>query len=245
MGNPEVLLYEKKGRVAVITLNRPELNFANGEMLEKLMAALKDAEGDQNVRCVVIMGSGEKAFTGGIDLKYLRTLDQDGQLRFAELVNAVAYRIARFKKPTIAAVHGYVIGLGFMVALASDMRVAAQDTKFKIPEVELGMYPGSGITVVSLKSGHLPSALYELILTCEEFDVNRAEKLGIVNKIVPKEKLEEAALSLARKISLADPVITEQIKKLIRDYPSIGFDEAEKKETEMHFDYMKRKFQRK
>nr|MDO8134903.1 enoyl-CoA hydratase/isomerase family protein [Candidatus Njordarchaeum guaymaensis] len=242
MSGAEVVLYEKKGRVAVITLNRPELNFANGELLNKLMSALNDAEEDQNIRCVLIMGAGEKAFSGGIDLKYVRSLTQDGQVKFAELVKDVAYRIARFKKPTIAAVHGYAIGLGYMIVVASDIRVAAQDAKFKIPEVELGMYPGSGITVISLKSGFPPSALYELILTCEEFDVNKADKLGIINKIVPKEKLEEAALSLARKISLADPAITAQTKKLIRDYPSISFDEAEKRETEQHFEFMKRRF---
>jgi enoyl-CoA hydratase len=245
MSNSEVLVYEKKGRVAVATLNRPELNFANGEMLNKLMNALDDAEKDQNIRCVVIMGAGERAFSGGIDLKHVRSLSQDGQLKFAELVKDVPYRITRFKKPTIAAVHGYAIGLGYMIVVASDIRIAAQDAKFKIPEVELGMYPGSGITVVSLKSGFPPSALYELILTSEEFDVNKADKLGIINKIVPKEKLEEAAMSLARKISQADPAITAQTKELIRDYPSISFDEAEKKETEQHFEFMKRKFQRK
>jgi len=242
MGSPEVLLYEKKGRVAIITLNRPELNFANGEMLNKLMVALNDAEEDQNVRCVVIMGAGERAFSGGIDLKYVRSLTRDGQFKFAELVKDVAYTIARFKKPSIAAVHGHAIGLGYLIAVAADIRIAAQDSKFKIPEVELGMYPGSGITVISLKSGSLPSSLYELILTCEEFDVSKAEKLGIINKIVPREKLEESALSLARKISLADPAITTQVKKLIRDYPTIGFDEAERRETELHFDYMKRRF---
>nr|MDO8099478.1 enoyl-CoA hydratase/isomerase family protein [Candidatus Njordarchaeota archaeon] len=242
MGDPEVLLHEKKGRVAIITLNRPEHNFANGELLNKLMTALDDAEEDQNIRCVVITGAGERAFSGGIDLKHVRSLGRDGQVEFAELVKDVAYRIARFKKPTIAAVHGYAIGLGYLIAVAADIRIAAQDTKFKIPEVELGMFPGSGITVVSLKGGCLPSSLYELILTCEEFDVSKAEKLGIINKIVPGEKLEESALSLARKISLADPAITAQIKNLIRDYPTIGFDEAQRRETELHFDYMKRKF---
>jgi len=141
MGNPEVLLYEKKGRVAIITLNRPELNFANGELLNKLMTALDDAEEDQNIRCVVITGAGERAFSGGIDLKHVRALARDGQVEFAELVKDVAYRVARLKKPTIAAVHGHTIGLGYMIAVVADMRVATQDTKFKIPEVELGIYP--------------------------------------------------------------------------------------------------------
>jgi enoyl-CoA hydratase/carnithine racemase len=130
-----------------------------------------------------------------------------------------------------------------MIAMASDIRVAAQNTTFKIPEVELGMFPGSGLTVVSLKNAFSPSHLLELILTSKEFDTSKADRLGLINRVVSFEELEEVALSLAKKISMADPDIAIQIKKLIRCYPAMGFDEAEKKETEMHFEYMKRKFQ--
>jgi enoyl-CoA hydratase/carnithine racemase len=132
-----------------------------------------------------------------------------------------------------------------MIAIASDIRVAAANTVFKIPEVELGMFPGSGLTVVSLKNAFPPSHLLELILTCKEFDANKADRLGLINKVVSQEELEETAFSLAKKISLADPAIATPIKKLIRCYPAMGFDEAEKKETELHFEYMKRRFQAK
>jgi enoyl-CoA hydratase len=243
MSKSENVLYEKKGRVAVIKLNRPELNLIDGPLLDRLSDSLKDAEGDQNIRCILFMGAGTKAFSAGIDLKYLSSLGKDGQLKFAESTNGLVYRIAKTSKPTVAAVHGHVIGLGYMIAMASDIRVAAQDTTFKIPEVELGMFPGSGLTVVSLKSAFPPSHLLELILTSKEFDTSKAERLGLINRVVPFEELEEVALSLAKKISTADPDIAVPIKKLIRCYPAMGFDEAEKKETEMHFEYMKRKFQ--
>jgi enoyl-CoA hydratase len=243
MSSQDNILYEKKGKVAVVKLNRPDLNLIDGKVLDKFSDSLKDAEGDQNTRCIVFVGAGTKAFSAGIDLKYVSSLSKDGQLKFAELTNELVYRIARSSKPTVAAVHGHVIGLGYMIAMASDIRVAAQNTLFKIPEVELGMFPGSGLTVVSLKNGFPPSHLLELILTCKEFDANRADKLGLINRIVSLEELEEAAFSLAKKISLADPRIAEPIKKLIRCYPAMGFDEAEKKETQMHFEYMKRRFQ--
>lgn len=243
MSNSETMLYDKKGKVAVIKLNRPELNLIDGTVLDRLSDSLKDAEGDQNIRCILLMAAGTKALSAGIDLKYLSSLSKDGQLKFAEQTNETVYRIARSSKPTVAAIHGHVIGLGYMIAMASDIRVAAQNTTFKIPEVELGMFPGSGLTVVSLKSAFPPSHLLELILTSKEFDVNRADKLGLINRIVSSEELEDAALSLAKKISMADPGIAVPIKKLIRCYPAMGFDEAEKKETEMHFGYMKRRFQ--
>jgi enoyl-CoA hydratase/carnithine racemase len=243
MSGAELVLYEKKGRVATVKLNRPDLNLIDGVVLNKLSDSMKDAEGDQDIRCIVLMGAGAKAFSAGIDLKYLSSQSKDGQLKYAELSNNLVYRIAKSDKPTVAAVHGHVIGLGYMIAMAADIRVAAQDTTFKIPEVELGMFPGSGLTVVSLKNAFPPSHLLELILTSKEFDVNRADRLGLVNRIVSLQELEETALSLAKKISMADPNVAVPIKKLIRCYPANGFDEAEKKETEMHFDYMKRRFQ--
>jgi enoyl-CoA hydratase/carnithine racemase len=245
MSGSDTVLYEKKGKLAVIKLNRPELNLIDGTILNKLSESLKDAEGDQSIRCILFMGAGKKAFSAGIDLKYVSSLPKDGQLKFAEQTNEVVYRIAKSSKPTVAALHGHAIGLGYMIAMASDIRVAAANTVFKIPEVELGMFPGSGLTVVSLKNAFPPSHLLELVLTCKEFDANKADRLGLINRVVSEEELEETAFSLAKKISLADPAIATPIKKLIRCYPAMGFDEAEKKETELHFEYMKRRFQAK
>ncbi|WXG43806.1 MAG: enoyl-CoA hydratase/isomerase family protein [Promethearchaeati archaeon SRVP18_Atabeyarchaeia-1] len=242
MSSQETVLYEKKGKVAVITLNRPELNLVNGAVVSRVMETLEDAEDDQNIRCLLLAGAGKKAFSAGIDLKHVSSLTGDGQLKFAESTHDLVYRIARFKKPTIAAIHGHAIGMGYMLAVAADIRVVAQDASFKIPEVELGMFPGSGITVLSLKNGFPPSQLLELILTCREFGAVEADKLGLANRIVKPEELEEVALSLAKKISLADSAVAVPIKQLIRDYAAAGFDESQRKETELHFTYMKRRF---
>ena len=242
MSGSDSVLYEKKGRVAVAKLDRPELNLVDGNVVARLNECLNDAEGDANTRCLLLMGSGKKAFSAGIDLKYVSALPGDGQQKFAELTNELVYRIARFKKPTIAAVHGHAIGMGYMLAMAADIRVVSQNTVFKIPEVELGMFPGSGITVLSLKNGFPPSQLLELTLTCREFGAAEAESLGVVNKVVPFEGLEEAALALAKKISLADSAVSVPIKQLIRDYAALGFDKSQEKETEIHFAYMKRRF---
>jgi enoyl-CoA hydratase/carnithine racemase len=206
------------------------------------MECLKDAESDANIRCALLTSAGKKAFSAGIYLKYVSSLPEDGRVKFGQLTHDLVYELARFDKPTIAAVHGHVIGMGYMLAMAADIRVVAQDAVFKIPEVELGMFPGSGITVLSLKSGIAPSQLFELILTCREFGAAEADKLGLVNRMVSLDGLEEATMSLAKKISFADPGVALPIKKLIRDYEAAGFDEAQKKETELHFNYMKRKF---
>jgi enoyl-CoA hydratase/carnithine racemase len=242
LSSSDTVLYEKKGRVAVAKLNRPELNLIDGNVVNRLNECLNDAESDTNTRCLLIIGAGKKAFSAGIDLKYVSSLPGDGQERFAESTNELVYRIARFKKPTIAAVHGHAIGMGYMLAMAADIRVVAQNTVFKIPEVELGMFPGSGITILSLKNGFPPSQLLELTLTCREFGATEAERFGVVNKIVAFEGLEEAALVLAKKISIADLAVSIPIKQLIRDYTGVGFDKSQQKETEIHFAYMRRRF---
>jgi enoyl-CoA hydratase/carnithine racemase len=242
VSSSDTVLYEKKGKIAVAKLNRPELNLVDGNVVSRLNECLNDAEDDASTRCLLLTSAGKKAFSAGIDLKYVSSLSGDGQLKFAESTNELVYRIAKFKKPTIAAVHGHVIGMGYMLAVATDIRVVAQDTVFKIPEVELGMFPGSGITILSLKNGFPPSQLLELILTYREFSAAETEKFGLVNKLVTLEGLEEAALSLAKKISLADSAVAVPIKQLIRDYEAAGFDQSQKKETELHFAYMKRRF---
>jgi enoyl-CoA hydratase/carnithine racemase len=242
LSSSDTILYEKKGRVAVAKLNRPELNLVNGDVVARLNECLSDAEQDANTRCFLLTGVGKKAFSAGIDLKYVSSMSGEGQQEFAESTNKLVYRLASFKKPTIAAVHGHAIGMGYMLAMAADIRVVAQNAVFKIPEVELGMFPGSGITVLSLKNGFPPSQLLELTLTCREFGAVEAEGLGVVNKIVSFEQLEEAALALGKKISLADSAVSVPIKQLIRDYPATGFDKSQEKEYEIHFAYMKRRF---
>jgi enoyl-CoA hydratase/carnithine racemase len=242
VSSSDTVLYEKKGKVAVAKLNRPELNLVDGNVVSGLNECLNDAEDDANTRSFLLTSVGKKAFSAGIDLKYVSSLPGDGQQKFAESTNELVYRIARFKKPTISAVHGHAIGMGYMLAVATDIRVVAQDTVFKIPEVELGMFPGSGITILSLKNGFPPSQLLELILSCREFSATETEKFGLVNKLVTLDGLEEAALSLAKKISMADLAVAVPIKQLIRDYEAAGFDQSQKKETELHFAYMKRKF---
>ena len=106
MSGSDTVLYEKKGKIAVIKLNRPELNLIDGTVLNTISDSLKDAEGDQIIRCILFMSAGKKAFSAGIDLKYVSSLPKDGQLKFGEQRNEVGYIIAKSRRRTIAAGHG-------------------------------------------------------------------------------------------------------------------------------------------
>lgn len=208
----EFILFEKIDRVGKITLNRPQaLNALGRELIRDLNQALSICEADPEVHCVILTGS-EKAFSVGADLKELlgrtRTeLEQNDFIKEWE-------QVALFSKPIIAAVSGYALGGGCEIALMCDFIIASDTAKFGQPEVTLGTLPGAGGTQRLARLIGKAKTM-ELCLTGRLIDAFEAEKVGLVNHVVPLEQWEEESLKVAQKIASYSLPVLMMIKKSI------------------------------
>mgnify|MGYP000878042503 CR=1 FL=1 len=201
----ETIITETRGKVGIITLNRPKaLNALNGQLITEMNAALDRFDADSKIAVIILTGS-DKAFAAGADIREMK------DKTFAQVTEEDFLRdwdhITRIRKPIIAAVAGYALGGGFEFALACDFIIAAETAKFALPEVTLGIIPGGGGTQRLAHAVGKAKAM-EMILTGRMMDVAEAERLGIVARVVAAEKLMEEALAVAEKIaSLSQPVI--------------------------------------
>ncbi|RLF16008.1 MAG: crotonase [Thermoprotei archaeon] len=209
------ILYEKKGPIAKITLNRPQvLNALNTETFLELEKALKEAEADPDVKVVVITGAGDKAFCAGLDLKEIAEKSSIEARELSRLGHRVFKLIENLSKPVIAAVNGYALGGGMELCLSCDLAIASENASFGQAEVNVGLTPGWGATqrlwrIVGVRKAK------ELILTGDRISAAEAERLGIVNKVVPPDKLQEEAEALALKLAEKSPVVLRIAKDQI------------------------------
>jgi len=195
-----ILLLEKDAAIATITFNNPKaLNALTLEIFEGLEALFDDLESDTEVRVIILTGAGDKAFVAGGDISHLASLDADGARQFALLAQRVIDRIETFPKPVIAAINGYCLGGGNELAMGCDLRIAADSAKFGQPEVKLGIIPGfAGTQRLSRLIGK--GRAKEMIFTGEMIDADQACRIGLVNRVVAKDRLMEEAKSLAMKM---------------------------------------------
>lgn len=194
----ETIVTETRGRVALITLNRPNaLNALNATLIGELGDAVTAYDADQRVGCMIITGS-EKAFAAGADIKEMQGLT------FIEAFNRdygdALSRVARARKPLIAAVAGYCLGGGSELAMICDIVIAADTAKFGQPEITLGIMPGMGGTQRLPRAVGKAKAM-DLILTGRMMDAAEAERSGLVSRIVPANDLIEEAMRVADKIA--------------------------------------------
>lgn len=185
--------------VATITLNRPEvLNACNSATHQEVQDAIEQVEQDESVRVVVLAGAG-RAFCAGSDLREVGQFQGAAARRYLQLDFATKNRVAACKKPVIAALHGHVVGGGFELALACDLRIVADDVRFSLPEITLGTIPGSG----GLQ--RLPQIVglgiaKEWALTGRTIEAAEAYRTGLANRLVTPDALLPTALALAREI---------------------------------------------
>ncbi|MEM1538724.1 MAG: enoyl-CoA hydratase-related protein [Candidatus Nezhaarchaeales archaeon] len=209
------IIYDKRDGIAKITINRPQaLNALNPEVIHEIKRALEDAAGSNDVRVLIITGSGEKAFSAGADIKWMSNCTPLEALTFSQLGQSVLRMIEELDKPVIAAVNGYALGGGCELALACDLVIASENARFGQPEINVGIIPGWGGTQRLTRLVGVKKAK-ELILTGDVIDAKEAEKLGIVNKVVPREKLMEEAEALAKKLAEKTPIGLRMAKAAI------------------------------
>lgn len=226
----ENLAYEKSRQIATITLDNPEkLNAMTGRMLASFSRAIELARQDDDVRVVVITGAG-RGFCAGADTEMLIALARGepvpGSVRAesrrngAEPIGWFGVEVSQLEKPTIAAINGPAVGGGFALAMACDLRVIAEDAVFGMASTHrYALPPEGGITYLLPRIVGLTRAC-ELLLTGDLVDGREAERLGLVNRAVPRERVLEAALELAAKIASNGPIGMELTKQLI--YRGLG-----------------------
>ncbi len=194
----ETILVEKKGRVGLITLNRPQaLNALNDQLIDELNHALDAFEADDEIGAIVLTGS-EKAFAAGADIKEMQAKSYIDAYK-SEFISSWE-RIARCRKPVIAAVSGFALGGGCELAMSSDMIIAADTAKFGQPEIKLGIMPGAGGTQRLTRAVGKSKAM-ELCLTGRMMDAGEAERAGLVARVVPAADLLADALKTAETIA--------------------------------------------
>ena len=179
------LIYEKKGKIAYITLNRPEvMNAMDPEMYQALSEAWVDVRDDPDVWCAIITGAGDRAFTAGADLKKTIPREQEKWRFWQTQDEQILNRGLEVWKPVIAAVNGYCLAGGMTLLLATDLRVAAENAQFGLSEVKRGILPGNGGTQRTLRQLPYPVAMW-LLLSGERLTAQEAYQYGLVNKVVP------------------------------------------------------------
>lgn len=209
------VIYEKKENIAYVTLNRPEsLNSYNIQMRDDLYQVLGAIKDDDEVRVAILKGAGDKAFCAGADLTEFLTAPSPVVARQVRWERDVWGLFLSLPQPVIAAVHGYVLGSGVEMALCCDLRVAAEDATFGLPETGLGIIPVAGATQTLSRAIGLPRAL-EMLLTNRRLDAQEAYEVGLVNQVVPRAELLPAAENMARKIVSHDPVAVRYAKQAI------------------------------
>jgi enoyl-CoA hydratase len=190
---------EKKGRVGLIRLNRPQaLNALCDELVRELGLALDDLENDPGIGAIVLTGS-EKAFAAGADIKEMKDRNFVDVL-VSDFISKGWERVAQCRKPVIAAVAGFALGGGCEVAMMCDFIIAAENAKFGQPEITLGIIPGAGGTQRLTRAVGKAKAM-DLVLTGRMMDANEAERSGLVARVVPLERLMDEAMAAAEKIA--------------------------------------------
>jgi enoyl-CoA hydratase len=208
----ECIIYEKEDGIATIKLNRPKvLNAMNKQLWLDMQAALEDVRTDSEIKTLIITGEG-RAFSTGADLKESKTRSPEDYRDYLEELQETSRKIIRFEKPTIAAVNGYALGSGYELALACDLRIAAEDAQIGSPEAKVtSSVTGGAMRLVQDLIG--PGKARELLFTGEYIDGREAERIGLVNRAVPSEQLMAAARQMAAKIAANSSFSIKMIKK--------------------------------
>ncbi len=217
------ILTETRGRVGLITLNRPEaMNALNGTLLSELMAALSAFDADDNIGAMVITGS-ERAFAAGADIKAMAEATAVEMLTgsFVESFDS----IRKIKKPVIAAVSGYALGGGCELAMSCDMLVASETAKFGQPEVTIGVIPGAGGTQRLTRAVGKALAM-EMVLNNRTLSAAEALQYGLVNRVVPQERYLDEALALATEIAGRAPLAVRLGKEAVNKAFELSLSEG-------------------
>lgn len=211
-----------KDYIATVTLDRPPVNALNMEVLNELEIMIAHLEENEDVHVVILTGAG-KAFVAGADIGEMSVKSADEGMKFGAYGSKVFRQLETLSKPVIAAVNGFALGGGCELALSCDIRIASEKSKFGQPEVSLGITPGfAGTQRLPRIIGRAKAK--EMILTGDMINATEAEKIGLINQIVPKESLIESAEEMARRILKNGQLAVRYSKAAINEGADLDFE---------------------
>ncbi len=227
------ILFTKKGQIAIALIDRPKaLNALNSEVLEDLNTLVDTVLADEEIRVLVLSGSGEKAFVAGADIGEMSELTKAEGEAFGKKGNDVFRRIETLPIPVIAAINGYALGGGCELSMACDIRICADTAVFGQPETGLGITPGFGGTQrLSRLVG--PGMAKQLIYSAKNIKADEALRIGLVNAVYPQDELMPAAEKLAETIARNAPIAVRACKRAINEGLELPMDEAVQIEEEL------------
>ncbi|MEW6143301.1 MAG: enoyl-CoA hydratase/isomerase family protein [Chloroflexota bacterium] len=210
----ETILFEKRQDIAYITLNRPRvLNAYSIQMRDDLWEALTAIKDDPEIRAVILKGAG-RAFCAGADLTEFLTAPSPTTARDIRRERDIYHLLLTLPQPTIATLHGYVIGSGIELSLTCDIRIASDDAVFALPETGFGFIPGAGATQLLPRTASRGAAL-KMVLTGKRIKADEALRIGLINQIVPRRQLLKSTRQLAGKLSLMPPPVLWFVKQSV------------------------------
>ena len=226
------ILITKENGIGIVTVNRPEsLNAMNKDVVIEFISKIEGLLSEEDIRVIIITGSGEKAFIAGADIKLMQKMNKSEAYEFANLGHKLANTIENSDKPVIAAVNGFALGGGSEIALACHIRVASDNAVFAQPEVKIGLLPGWGGTQ------RLPRIVgkglaNELIITGRNVTAQEALEIGLVNRVVSKEELINTCVDIAKLIIKNSPNAVSESIKLINISSGTELNKGLSKEAE-------------
>ena len=230
--NFEYVLTEKKGRIGILTVNRPEkLNALNAQVNKEIASAFKELEGDPEIRIIVITGAGEKAFIAGADIAEMKEMTPLEALEFSLNGQKTLEAFENSDKIVIAAINGYALGGGLELSMACDVRIASETARVGQPEIKIGVIPGwAGTQRLARLVGKTKAK--ELVLTGDMITAEEAEKIGLITKVVPPEKLMEEVTKVAQALSQLGSFSLSAAKHVIDRGCEIDFEKAQELERQ-------------
>lgn len=227
------LLLEVQGNIAVLTINRPKaLNALNSETLSELNTCLAELETREDVKVVILTGSGAKSFVAGADISEMVNATPKEGRAMGLLAREAFGRLENMPQVTIAAVNGYALGGGCEISMACDIRVASDNARFGQPECGLGILPGFGGTQRLARLVGKGRAK-ELIFTCDQIDAQEAYRIGLANKVVPQEELLDTCKAMAGRIMKNAPFAVALAKQAINTGCDTDLDSGLKLEANL------------
>jgi len=229
------ILYESMNGVGKISINRPPLNILNVETLLELTMAFETARTDPTVNVVIVTGVGDRAFSAGVDIRDHLPEKVGSTL---SVFNKVFYTLQRLEKPVIAVVNGVALGGGCELAMGCDMIIASEKAQFGQPEITVGAIPPVAVVLLPRLVG--PARAFELIMTGYVMSAAEAKQIGLVNKVVPQEKLEEAAAELVAKLRDKSPAVLKLAHMSLRQVLDADFKKELEEVTRIYLDLLMR-----